>query len=34
LSVIVSVILVVRLFKKFDKLQDGQDAAILGSAIK
>lgn len=34
LSVIVSAILVIRLFRKFDKLQDGQDAAILGSTIK
>lgn len=34
ISVIVSVILVIRLFKKFDKLQDGQDPSILGSTIK
>lgn len=33
-SVIVSTILVVRLFKKFDSLQDGQDATVLGSSIK
>lgn len=34
ISVIVSAILVIRLFKKFDKLQDGQDPSILGSTIK
>lgn len=34
ISVIVSVILVIRLFKKLDKLQDGQDPSILGSTIK
>ena len=34
IAVIVSTIFVVRLFKKFDKLQDGQDASVLGSAIK
>lgn len=34
LSVIVSLVFVLRLFKKFDKLKDGQDAGALGSAIK
>lgn len=34
LSVVVSLVFVQRLFKKFDKLKDGQDAGALGSAIK
>lgn len=34
LSVVVSLVFVLRLFKKFDKLKDGQDAGALGSAIK
>lgn len=34
LSVAVSLVFVLRLFKKFDKLKDGQDAGALGSAIK
>ena len=34
LSVVVSLIFVLRLFKKFDKLRDGQDAETLGSAIE
>lgn len=34
LSVVVSIILVVRLFRKFDRLKDGEDASSLGSAIE
>ncbi len=34
LSVAVAFVFVLRLFKKFDKLKDGQDAGALGSAIK
>ena len=34
LSVAVAFVFVQRLFKKFDKLKDGQDAGALGSAIK
>ena len=34
LSVIISAILILRLFRKFDTLKDGGDADILGSAIK
>lgn len=34
LSVVVAFVFVQRLFKKFDKLKDGQDAGALGSAIK
>lgn len=34
LSVAVAFVFVQRLFKKFDKLKDGQDAGVLGSAIK
>ena len=34
LSVIVSLVFILRLFKKFDRLRDGQDAGALGSAIK
>ena len=34
ISVIVSAIFIVNIFKKFSKLQDGGDAAILGSTLK
>ena len=34
LSVVVSAIFIVNIFKKFNKLQDGGDAAILGSTLK
>lgn len=34
LSVVVSAILIVNLFKKFNRLQDGQDAHILGSNVE
>lgn len=34
LSVAISAILIIRLFRKFDKLKDGGDADILGSTIK
>ena len=34
ISVVVSLVFVLRLFRKFDRLEDGQDADLLGSAIK
>ena len=34
LNVIISVILIVRLFRKFDRLKDGENPDILGSAIQ
>ena len=34
LNVIISVILIVRLFRKFDRLKDGETAEILGSTIE
>ena len=33
-STVVAVIFVVRLMRKFDRLKDGEDSSILGSAIK
>ena len=34
LNVVVSAILIINIFKKFNKLQDGEDAASLGSSVK
>lgn len=34
LNVIVSAILIINIFKKFNKLQDGADATLLGSSVK
>ena len=34
LLLIISAILIVRLFRKFDRLQDGENPDILGSSIQ
>jgi Na+-driven multidrug efflux pump len=34
LNIIISVILIVRLFRKFDRLKDGENPDILGSTIQ